>query len=275
MPLPRTGLGRSGRVALGARWDEPTQNERLRRAFEDGLIDYVEANYPIPRGSEPDVGDDTPVLVHCPVNPLASAHGFNRKLAAQVRAAAERYDSPWIGEHLCWLGAGAEGRLGYILNPIFCDATRDVAVENIRALSAFYGRPVALELAPVYGMTGTFASEVHFLASVAEQADARIIFDVAHWTASNRNLGRPPEYGLDAIPKPRIIELHIAGIRPGRGARFWHDSHGDLPEAGMIELVRELARTLPSLRAVTFEHLEGADEGDFRRTLETLRAAMA
>ncbi|MEX2205442.1 MAG: DUF692 family multinuclear iron-containing protein [Myxococcota bacterium] len=275
MPNPRTGLGCSGRAVLGARWDEPTQNERLRRAFEDGLIDYIEANYPIARGFEPEVGDDTPVLVHCPVNPLASAHGFNRKLAAQVRAGAEFHDSPWIGEHLCWLSAASEGRLGYIVNPIFCEATRDVAVENVRALSVFYGRPVALELAPVYGMTGSFASEIHFLTSVAEQADALIIFDLAHWTASNRNLGRPPDFGLDVLPRERIVELHIAGIRPSRSTGFWHDSHGDLPEVAMIELVREFVCTLPSLRAVTFEHLDGADEGDLRQTLKALRAAMA
>lgn len=259
------------RVRLGARWDEPVQDDRLRRAFDAGLIDYVEANYPITPGHPPRVGPDVPVFVHCPINAVASPQGVNLRLADQVREAAFAFDSPWVGEHLCWAGPGDEGRLGYIVTPSLADEFVEVAVENTKQLAELYGRPVALELAPVYQKAGEIESEVHFLDRVAAGADARIIFDVAHWTASNRNLQRPPEYGLDAVDRERIIELHIAGIRPSNSGRWWHDSHDRVPEDAVVAFTKTLVDELPALEAVTFEHDPTAPEEDFVATLRMLR----
>lgn len=260
-----------GQVRLGARWDESSQNARLSAAAAAGLIDYIEANYPISPAHPPRLAPAVPVLVHCPINAIASPQGVNFRLAEMVRAAADLHDSPWVGEHLCWAGSGVEGRLGYIVTPILCPEFQAVAVRNTRALSAFYGRKVALELAPVYQLSGSFDSELHFLAAVAEEADAFIIFDLAHWTASNRNLRRPADFGLDVLPLHRVVELHVAGIRPSNAGTAWHDSHDRLPEPSMLELAAELATNLPNLRAVTFEHADGAPEEDLMRTLDTLR----
>jgi uncharacterized protein (UPF0276 family) len=260
-----------GKILLGARWDEPSQNPRLNRAREAGLIDYIEANYPITSAEGPDLEVPTPVFVHCPVNPIASPHGYNRQLASVIKQAADRYDSPWIGEHLCWAGPEDEGRLGYIITPILCDEAHQIAVENILEIKDFYGRPLALELAPQYAPTGTFPSEMHFLAAVARDSDAHILLDVAHWTASNRNLGRPADYGLDALDFNRIIELHVAGVRCGKSSPFWHDSHGDVPDEEILSLSESLLHSLPALRAITFEHDEIAFEDDLFAVLEHLR----
>ncbi len=247
------------------------QDARLTRAFEAGLIDYVEANFPITPGYPPRVGGDAPVFVHCPVNGIASPLGVNQRLAGQVREAAVLYDSPWVGEHLCWTGPEAEGRLGYIATPLLCEPFRDIAVHNTRRLAEFYDRPVALELAPVYQLTGSYESEIHFLDSVAREADALIILDVAHWTASNRNLGREPDYGLDALDASRIVELHVAGIRAGSGGDVWHDSHDRVPEDAIMDLTEHLLDDLPALRAVTFEHAHDGPEQELVDTLERLR----
>lgn len=271
--LEDVGMIRSAtRPRLGARWDEPTQDARLRRAYREGLIDFIEANYPITPGYPPAVGSDVPVLVHCPVNSIAAPLGVNMALAAQVKDAAETFNSPWVGEHLCWSGPGAEGRLGYIVTPLLCDEFVRVAARNTRQLAEFYGRPVALEWAPVYQQTGSFESEVHFHSAVAQEANALVIFDVAHWLASNRNLGRSEDFGLEVLDPERIIELHVAGIRPSSCGRYWHDSHDRVPEKAVLEFTTHLIRTLPALQAVTFEHDDGAPEADLFRTLESLRA---
>lgn len=263
------------RVRLGARWDEPAQDERLRRAFDRGLIDYVEANYPITPGHPPQVGPGLPVFVHCPINAIASPQGVNLRLAEQVREAAYAFESPWVGEHLCWAGPGDEGRLGYIVTPLLSEEFVEVAAENTKMLARLYGRPVALELAPVYQKAGELESEVHFLGAVAERADARIIFDVAHWTASNRNLGRAPDFGLDAVELERIVELHVAGIRSSKNGRWWHDSHDRIPEQTVLDFVARLVKALPALEAVTFEHDPTSPEEDFVTTLEALRPLVA
>ncbi|MBR1033796.1 MULTISPECIES: DUF692 family multinuclear iron-containing protein [Bradyrhizobium] len=262
------------KVLLGARWDEPSQNKRIIAAHSAGLLDYAEVNYPVMPGAEPSLGQ-IPIFVHCPVNPLASPYGYNRKLAELIRREGERHRSPWIGEHLCWAGEGDEGRLGYIVTPPVAEATVQVAVENVAKLQAYYGRSIALELAPIYSLAGELSSEMEFLGMVAEGANSLVLLDVAHWTASNRNLGRSIDFGLDKISPARIVEIHVAGIRRSRSGPFWHDSHADVPEKAILELATDLIRTLPMLRAVTFEHAESAPEDTFISTLEVLKHIVA
>lgn len=264
----------TGKLMIGARRDDASQHARLTRAAERGLIDYVEANYPIGKHEQPQVAN-LPVFVHCPANPVASAHGVNHRLARQVRDAAERYDSPWIGEHLCWLGPEAEGRVGYIVNPIRDHDVATVAVENLRALQRYYGRPIALELGPHYDHLGDYESELHFVNDIACRSEALLLLDVAHWTASNRNLGRAEDYGLDALDPGRVVELHIAGVRAGKDGRSWHDAHDLLPEPALREILQHLIATLPSVKAVTFEHAPDAPEDDFLAFLESLRASLS
>jgi uncharacterized protein (UPF0276 family) len=261
------------RVLLGARWDEPRQNSRICAAYERGLIDYAEVNFPLMPGSTADLAD-TPVFVHCPVNPVASPYGFNRRLAEILKRAAVTHGSPWVGEHLCWTGEGEEGRLGYIITPPLCNELVEIAAANVADLQVLYGRPVALELAPLYHQAGDFGDEMEFLGRVAVSANALIILDVAHWTVSNRNLGRPLDHGLDRLPPERIVELHVAGVRRASSSPFWHDSHGDIPEPAIVELALHLTRTLPRVRALTFEHADTAPQTDFWSTLELLRHEM-
>ena len=194
-------------------------------------------------------------------------------IARRIKEQAARADSPWIGEHLSWLGTAPTGSLGYQINPLFTPEFAAVTVANVRKLREFYGRPVALELGPIYiGATG-FESEMHFLGAVAETADTPVILDVTHWQIANRNLGRPADYGLEAIDAARIVELHVAGMRRGADGRFWHDAHELPPNAEVLDIAAALVRELPALRAVTFEHNPVAPEDDFHRCLAAVNRA--
>ncbi|MGB0631622.1 MAG: DUF692 family multinuclear iron-containing protein [Alphaproteobacteria bacterium] len=257
-------------ASLGARWDDPGQNARFAEAARRGLVDYVEVNFPVPWQSDP-FRLGLPVIAHTSSNPTCSAHGINPDVARLVREVAQMAASPWIGEHLTWLGSAPSGSLGYQINPLFTGEFRDIAARNVRRLKEYYGRPVALELGPIYtGPTG-YESEMHFLADVAEAADTTIILDVTHWQIANRNLGRSAGYGLDALPRDRIVELHIAGMRRG-GDGYWHDAHQMMPPDEIFDLVESFVSELPALQAVTFEHKAGAPAADFLGGLERLRA---
>lgn len=256
-------------VMLGARWDEPDQNDRFAEAKLRGLIDYAEVNFPIPFQADP-ARLGLPVIAHTSSNPTCSAHGINPAVADLVRTGASNANSPWIGEHLTWLGAAPSGSLGYQINPLFTEEFRDIATRNVSRLQAYYDRPVALELGPIYtGPTG-YESEMHFLADIAEATDSSIILDVTHWQIANRNLGRARDYGLDALPRARIVELHIAGMRQGKDG-FWHDAHQSPPPDEIFGLIEDFVRELPALRAVTFEHRGDAPEQEFYDGLERLR----
>jgi hypothetical protein len=84
-------------LKIGARWDDDAQNARFERAREQGLLEYVEVNYPISAHEDPSrLG--LPLLAHTSNNPLASIHGIDEEVCRRVRDAAHRSSSPWIGE---------------------------------------------------------------------------------------------------------------------------------------------------------------------------------
>jgi uncharacterized protein (UPF0276 family) len=261
-------------LMLGARWDDTSQIDRFRKAVAGGLIDFAEVNYPIDVGADPyTLG--LVVLAHTSYNPTCSALGVTESVARRIKEGADRASSPWIGEHLSLLGEAGAGSLGYQINPLYTPEIRDIAVENVAALKAYYGRPVALELGPSYtGATG-YPSEMHFLADVAMGTDCDLILDVTHWQITNRNLGRPADFGFDALPADRIIELHVAGMRLGSDSRYWHDAHHLVPPDEVIEHVGALANALPNVRAVTLEHHASGAEADFLGILERLARLIA
>jgi uncharacterized protein (UPF0276 family) len=261
-------------LMLGARWDHASQVERFKAAAAAGLIDYAEVNYPIDIGADP-FALGLRVLAHTSYNPTCSALGVPQAVARRVKEGADRSGSPWIGEHLSVLAEAGLGSLGYQINPLFTPEVRDIAIENVTALKAYYGRPVALELGPAYVGATAYQSEMHFQVDVAKATDCDLILDVTHWQITNRNLGRPVDFGFDALPQERIVELHVAGMRLGSDKRHWHDAHHLLPPDEVIDHVVALAHALPNVRAVTFEHDAAASEQDFIGTLERLARGLA
>ena len=259
-------------VKLGARWDDPALDDRIREAHGRGLIDYMEVNYPVAWGVDV-LALGVPILSHTSSNPTCSVHGISRAVARQVRDASAAAESPWIGEHLTWLGSAASGSLGYQINPLFTRDFKDIAVANIRRLRDYYGRELAIELGPVYVDATEFDSEMHFLGEVARAADATIILDITHWQIANRNIGRPDDYGLDALDPERVVELHVAGMRQGSDG-YWHDSHRDLPSDDILNWTERLLGELPGLRAITFEHHSDGPVDAFFGGLETLDRLM-
>lgn len=263
-----------GNIMIGARWDVSTQDARFRAARDQGVLDYVEVNYPVCPSSDPSaIG--LPIIAHTSNNPIASSGGIPESVARAVKQGADRADSPWVGEHLAWLSPEESGAVGYVFTPLLTEEFVEQAAHNTRCLSAYYGRRIALELAPVYTSTGTYPSELHFLNDVARRADALIILDVAHWMISNENLERPIDFGLDALDAERIVELHVAGMRKSSGSRFWHDAHGLPLRDEVLAMAARLSKELPALRAITFEHAHDAPEQDFYVNLARLKEAIS
>lgn len=259
---------------IGARWDDSSENPRFLLARRNGLLEYVEVNYPVSLAEAPEeIG--LPIFAHTSNNALCNASGIDYAVAERVRDGATKANSPWVGEHLALLGYASTGALGYVINPLFIHEFAEVAVANAKNLCAYYQRPVALELGPLYTLPlGDYRSELDFLGDVAERANANIILDLTHWTISNKNLRRQLNFGLDHLPLDRIIELHIAGMRKSATQDVWHDAHGMPLGADILSLLAEIAGSLPKLRAVTLEHSAEKPADDFLFSLEQVHAAM-
>jgi uncharacterized protein (UPF0276 family) len=251
------------KVNVGARWDDQSQAKRFRRAISQNLLDYVEVNYPISVSDNPyELG--LPILAHTSNNGLCSFHGVDLAVSSKVKEGADQSNSAWVGEHLSLLGYAPSGALGYVINPLFIKEVFEVTVKNINFLKEYYGRPLALELGPLYDFKGEFKNEIEFLSKVAHETNSFIIFDVTHWLISNKNLKRGMTYGLESLDFDRVIELHVAGMRKSKSEDFWHDAHA-MPVSDEVHNVSSfLIKQCQNLKAVTIEYApEGNDESFF------------
>jgi uncharacterized protein len=257
-------------VRIGARWDDASQNSRFIKAKLNGLLDYAEVNFPVSPAEDPLVLG-LAILAHTSNNPLCSVHGLDLAIASRVKAGADLTDSPWIGEHLAWLGFEPSGALGYVINPMFTTDFAEVACGNIRSLREYYGRPIALELGPLYNFSGDYANELEFLSDVARRTDSRIILDLTHWIITNKNLKRPSDYGLSDLATERLIEIHVAGMRKGHTSNHWHDAHGLPPSEEIFASTKQILRLCSSIEAITLEHAIEGSEQDFYSSLQKLK----
>jgi uncharacterized protein (UPF0276 family) len=257
------------KTKLGIRWDDEAQNNRILKA--KGMIDFIEVNYPIATYENP-ANCELPVYAHSAYNGLCSAYGINESLAQLIKAEADKYDSPWIGEHLAWLSSEAQGALGYVFNPIYDSGFFEITQQNIKRIKEIYQRPIALELGPQYQLynleQSLFKDEVDFLIKSANESNSGIILDLSHLIISNKNLGRPLEYGLEELAKNNTIEVHVSGIRQSSNGDFWHDCHDVLPSELTLNLLQGFLQQCSSVRAVTWEHTPDASESEFFIGLE-------
>lgn len=262
---------------LGVRWDDESQNPRLIKAKEQNLIDFIEVNYPIAAKENP-LEVNLPIYAHSAYNGLCSAYGINEDLAQIIKDEANKYDSPWIGEHLAWLGSQQEGALGYVFNTIYDQEFFDITIKNVERIKQIYQRPVALELGPQYQLTGdiggVFDDEIDFLIKVAEQTQCGIILDLSHLIISNNNLGRELDYGASRFLEANTIEVHVSGMRSSKNCHFWHDCHDVLPNELTLTLLSKIVKGSQTLKAVTLEHTPDASEEDFFIGIESIKKSM-
>lgn len=258
------------KLKMGVRWDDKLQNERILKAKKMGLVDYIEVNYPISAYESPEELEVS-MYAHSANNALCSAFGLNYEVVEQVKNASEKFNSPWIGEHLAWLGASATGALGYVFNSIYNEDFFKITVQNINELKNIYQRPIALELGPQYSIRGTFVDEISFLTEVANETGCGVILDISHLIISNNNLKRNLNYGLEKLLDSNIVEVHISGIRKSESSHFWHDSHDILPDKLSLEILNQICIKSSSLKAITFEHSSGASEEDFLNGLSEIK----
>lgn len=264
-----------GKIMVGARWEDASQNRRFSCARALGLLDYAAVHYPVSPVHDP-AATGLRILAHAGSSALCSAHGVDMEIAVKVRDGALAARSPWVGEHLALLNPAGTGALGDGINPLFTEEFVAVSVANARHLAHFYQRPIALKLGPLYTPpNGDYRSEMHFLAEIALAANALIILDLTHWALSNKNLRRPATFGFDHLPLERVVELHLAGWRKSPVQNLWHDAHGEMPSEEILQLLATVVPHLPGLKAVTLEQSLERNTEDFLLSLDSIHAVVA
>jgi uncharacterized protein (UPF0276 family) len=183
-----------------------------REIFEEKpRIDWFEViseNFMVP-GGQPlamleRIRNDYPIVMHGVSMSIASTAPLDRDYLAALKALAERFQPEWISDHLCWTGVHGVNLHDLLPIPYTAEALGHVS-DRIRRVQDFLGRRIAIENVSSYV---TFAEsemdEWTFVRELCERADSSFNHDF------------DPLKFIDAVPRDRVVQIHIAG----------HSDHG-------------------------------------------------
>jgi uncharacterized protein (UPF0276 family) len=147
--------------------------------------------------------------------------GYVRRL----RTLVQRVGAPWCSDHLCWTGFGRVDVHDLLPLP-FTRETLAHVVERARYVQEQVGVPFALENASSYlAFRESTMPEQEFLAELSERADCGLLLDLNNVFVNAYNHGFDANEYIDAMPRERVIQIHLAG-HTDRG-RYLLDTHSD------------------------------------------------
>ena len=185
---------------------------------ERHAVDWLEViteNYLVPGGKPlhylERIRERFPLVMHGVSMSIGSSDPVDFEYLAQVRALAARIEPHWISDHLCW--TGVEGRNLHDLLPLpYTEEALDLVVARVGQIQDALGRQLLLENVSSYlTFHASEMSEWEFLRGVAQRADCAILLDINNIYVSSVNHGFDPLAYLQAIPKDRVRQFHLAG----------------------------------------------------------------
>ena len=219
-----------------------------------------------------------PVTLHSVGMSLGSSDPLDLAHLGRLRELAARLEPALVSDHLAWVSL--DGRHFHDLLPLpFLEEAVAHVAERVARVQDLLGRRIALENVSSYArFAESELAEWEFLAAVAERADCWILLDVNNVFVSAANLGFAAESYVDALPRERVVQLHVAGHERDGGGERLLDTHGApvadpvwalferaLARLGPLPAVLERDRAIPALS----ELLDEARKADARiaRTL--------
>ena len=257
MGLPFLGLGVS--TEYGAADAAGALDVQRLRADRPDLASFLEIGVEAAKGldaaSEDWIRSGLPCTYHFLDVNLDEPEDLDAPWLEAVGGLCERLKPAWLcGDAGAWHFGPRDPAHMLLLPPVLTDESASELAEGIVRLREALGYEVLPENPP----GSVFVGDLHildFFARVCERADTGMLLDCAHLAIYQRATGRAPRDGLDGFPMERVVELHVAGgeEREHEGFRHVVDSHtlDVLPETW--ELVDEVARSAPQLRAVVLE----------------------
>jgi uncharacterized protein (UPF0276 family) len=205
MTVPQFGLGL-----------RPEHYEEI--VASPGRVDWFEAlseNYMVPGGRPlywlDRIRRDYPVALHGVSLSIGSVEPLDRAYLDDLKTLATRFEPLWVSDHLCFTGLGGHN-LHDLLPLPYTEEALDHVVERVKAVQDHLGRRLVLENVSSYvTYSASDLSEWEFLAGVARRADCDILLDINNVHVSAFNHGFDPLVYLEALPRPRVRQFHLAG----------------------------------------------------------------
>ena len=185
---------------------------------EPHAIDWLEViteNYLVPGGKPLDyldrIRERFPMVMHGVSLSIGSSDAVDAEYLKMVRDLAARIEPCWISDHLCW--TGVDGRNLHDLLPLpYTEEALATVVSHVGQVQDVLGRQILLENVSSYlTYHASDMSEWEFLREVSVRADCNILLDLNNIYVSSVNHGFDPGHYLEAMPKSRVRQFHLAG----------------------------------------------------------------
>jgi uncharacterized protein (UPF0276 family) len=156
-----------------------------------------------------------PVIMHGVSMSLGSPQGLDRTYLAELKLLADRVCPLWVSDHLCW--TGIPGHNSHDLLPLpYTEEALATCIANLKLAQDVLERPLLVENPSSYlSFPESTLSEWEFLRLLAEESGCFLLLDVNNVFVSSVNHGFDPLEFLNAIPRDRVRQIHLAGHSQG------------------------------------------------------------
>ena len=152
-----------------------------------------------------------PMVMHGVSMSIGGTDPLDMQYLSQLKSLAQRVQPCWISDHLCWTAQGGHNLHDLLPLPYNEDAIKHVA-SRVKQVQEFLERQILLENVSSYvTYQHSDMSEWDFYRAVVEEADCLILLDINNIYVSARNHHFDPLDYLNAIPKQRVQQMHLAG----------------------------------------------------------------
>jgi hypothetical protein len=152
-----------------------------------------------------------PVVLHGVSLSIASTAPLDMDYLGRLRELAAHIEPEWVSDHLCW--TGVHGINLHDLLPIpYTEEALDHVCERVGRVQDFLGRPIAIENVSSYvRFPHSTMPEWEFIAELTRRTGCWLILDVNNVYVSAFNHEHDSKVFVDAIPRDRVVQFHLAG----------------------------------------------------------------
>ena len=183
-------------------------------------LEVISENYMVPGGKPlhrlDRIRRDVPMVMHGVSMSIGSTDPLNAGYLRDLKALAQRIEPAWVSDHLCWTGVDHHNLHDLMPMP-YTEAALRHLVPRVRQVQDVLGRRLVLENVSSYvSFAADEMSEWEFIGELLQRADCELLLDVNNVHVSSVNHGFDARRFIDAMPRERVRQIHLAG----------HEDHG-------------------------------------------------
>jgi uncharacterized protein (UPF0276 family) len=200
-----------------------------------------------------------PVVLHGIGLSICSAEFFDKEYACNLIDLAQRFNSPWISDHLSFsrVGTGHELNAAITLPVPYDREVLDLLIPRVQFFKQRLNRPFLLENNVYYfRYPGQQFTEEAFLNELCKHAGSGVLLDLHNLYTNSVNHAFSATDYLANLAMQNVTEIHIAGGMPMMG--FHTDSHTGPVLEPVWDLLEHAIPLATHLRGVTFEFHESS-----------------